>query len=39
MSVELWLAFVIASIALLAIPGPTVMLVVSYAMGHGRRTG
>lgn len=39
MSVELWLAFVFASAALLAIPGPTVMLVVSYALGHGRRTG
>jgi threonine/homoserine/homoserine lactone efflux protein len=39
MSVELWLAFAVASIALLAIPGPTVMLVVSYALGRGRQTG
>jgi threonine/homoserine/homoserine lactone efflux protein len=39
MSVELWLAFVFASMALLAIPGPTVMLVVSYALGRGRRSG
>lgn len=39
MSVELWLAFVVASIVLLAIPGPTVMLVVSYALGRGRHTG
>jgi threonine/homoserine/homoserine lactone efflux protein len=37
MSFEHWLAFVAASIVLLAIPGPTVLLVVSYALGHGRR--
>jgi threonine/homoserine/homoserine lactone efflux protein len=37
MSFEPWLAFVAASIVLLAIPGPTVLLVVSYALGHGRR--
>ncbi len=39
MSWELWIAFVIASSALLAVPGPTVMLVVSYALGRGRSTG
>jgi threonine/homoserine/homoserine lactone efflux protein len=39
MSLELWIAFVATSTALLAIPGPTVMLVVSYALGHGRDTG
>lgn len=39
MSFELWLAFAAASAALLAIPGPTVMLVVSYALGQGRATG
>ena len=39
MSFELWIAFVIASSALLAVPGPTVMLVVSYALGHGRMSG
>lgn len=37
MSVEIWLAFVAASAVLLAIPGPTVLLVISYALGHGRR--
>ena len=37
MSFEHWLAFVAASVVLLAIPGPTVLLVVSYALGHGRR--
>ncbi len=32
-----WLAFVGASAVLLAIPGPTVLLIVSYALGHGRK--
>lgn len=36
---EVWLAFALASAALLALPGPTVMLVVSYALGRGRSTG
>lgn len=36
MGIELWLAYAVACAALLAIPGPTVMLVVSYALGHGR---
>lgn len=39
MSIELWLTFVVASIVLLTIPGPTVTLVVSYALGRGRHTG
>lgn len=33
-----WLAFTAASLVLLAIPGPTVLLVISYALGHGRRS-
>ena len=37
MTVELWLAFAAASAVLLAIPGPTVLLVVAYALGQGRR--
>ena len=37
MSVDHWLAFVAASTVMLAIPGPTVLLVVSYALGYGRR--
>lgn len=37
MSLELWLAFTAASAVLLAIPGPTVLLVVSYALNHGNR--
>ncbi|WP_417513322.1 LysE family translocator [Minwuia sp.] len=39
MPLELWIAFALASAALLAIPGPTVMLVVSYALGRGRSSG
>jgi len=37
MSFEHWLAFTAATTILLIIPGPTVLLVVSYALGHGRR--
>jgi threonine/homoserine/homoserine lactone efflux protein len=37
MSLEHWLAFVAASAILLAIPGPTILLVISYAMSHGRK--
>lgn len=39
MSLELWIAFTVASLIILAIPGPTVMLVVSYALGQGRGSG
>jgi len=34
---EHWIAFLAAAAVLVAIPGPTVLLVVSYALGHGRR--
>ncbi|MEM9796883.1 MAG: LysE family translocator [Pseudomonadota bacterium] len=37
MSFETWAAFTAASLALLAIPGPTVLLVLSYALSQGRR--
>ncbi len=37
MDFQIWLAFVAASTALLLIPGPTVLLVLSYAMSQGRR--
>jgi threonine/homoserine/homoserine lactone efflux protein len=37
MSLETWFAFVLAASILLAIPGPTVTLVVGYALGVGRR--
>mgnify|MGYP003675839388 CR=1 FL=1 len=36
MSFDLWLTFVAASTALLLIPGPTVLLVLSYALSQGR---
>jgi threonine/homoserine/homoserine lactone efflux protein len=37
MSFEQWLAFTAASAVLLAIPGPTILLVISYALGHGKK--
>ena len=37
MPFDLWLAFAAASTALLIIPGPTLLLVLSYAMTQGRR--
>lgn len=38
MSIETWLAFAAASAVLLVIPGPTILLVISYALGRGMRT-
>lgn len=38
MALELWLGFVLASAALLIIPGPTVMVVVGRALSHGRQS-
>ena len=38
MSLEAWAAFAAASAVLLIIPGPTILLVVSYALGQGWRT-
>ena len=37
MLIDHWLTFVAASAILLVIPGPTILLVLSYALGHGRR--
>lgn len=37
MSFELWLSFAITSAVLVAMPGPTVMMVVSFALTKGRR--
>ena len=37
MSFEAWAAFTAASAVLLIIPGPTILLVVSYALGQGWR--
>ena len=38
MNLDLYLAFVVAATVMLLIPGPTIMLVVAYALGHGKRT-
>ena len=38
MPIEHWLAFATASAILVAIPGPTVLLVISYALAHGRKS-
>ena len=37
MPLDLWLAFAAASAILLAIPGPTILLVTAYAIGAGRK--
>lgn len=38
MTLELFFAYVIATLIVLAIPGPTIMLVVSYALTQGRKS-
>ena len=38
MTFEVYLAYVVACSILLFLPGPTILLVVSYAMTHGRRS-
>lgn len=37
-SLETWLAFVAAATVLIVMPGPTVTLVISYALTHGKRS-
>jgi len=37
MPLDLWLAFVAAAVVVLIIPGPTIALVIGYALGEGRR--
>lgn len=39
MTVELYLAFVVATIVLIAIPGPNVALIMANSIEHGRRYG
>ena len=39
MSIELYLTFVAASAALIAVPGPNVALIVANSVAHGRRYG
>lgn len=36
MSIEIWVAFFLASLVVLIIPGPTIILVISQAVAHGR---
>lgn len=36
-SIEIWVAFVLAAMIVLIIPGPTIILVISQAIAHGRR--
>lgn len=38
MTLELFSAYVVATLIVLAIPGPTIMLVVSYALTQGRKS-
>jgi threonine/homoserine/homoserine lactone efflux protein len=37
LAIDTWLAFVAASVVVLVIPGPTILMVVSYSLAHGRR--
>ncbi len=37
MAFQVWLAFVVTATVVLVIPGPTVALVIAYALGEGRR--
>lgn len=37
-SLEIWMAFVLAAEIILVIPGPTVLLVISQAIAHGRKS-
>ena len=38
MSIEIYIGFVLASTLILVIPGPTIILVVSQAIAHGKRS-
>jgi threonine/homoserine/homoserine lactone efflux protein len=38
MSIEIWIAFALAASVILIIPGPTIILVISHAITHGRRS-
>lgn len=38
MSLDLYLAYLLATTVLLVIPGPTILLVVGFAVSRGRRT-
>ena len=36
MTIEVWLAFCLASTVLLVIPGPTILMVIAYSLANGR---
>ncbi len=38
MTPEMWIAYVCATVLILIIPGPTIVLVISQAMAHGRKS-
>ena len=38
MSMEIWVAFVLTAMVVVIIPGPTIILVISQAIAHGRRS-
>ena len=38
MELEMYIAFVVAAMVILVIPGPTIILVISQAVAHGRRS-
>jgi threonine/homoserine/homoserine lactone efflux protein len=38
MPIEIWMTYIVAAEIILAIPGPTIILVVSQAITHGRRS-
>ena len=38
MNLEIWIPFALASALILIIPGPTIILVISQAVAHGRRS-
>ncbi len=37
MSLEVWITYIFATTLILIIPGPTIILVVSQAVTHGRK--
>lgn len=38
MSLEIWVTYIVATILILVLPGPTIILVVSQAISHGRKS-
>jgi len=36
-NIEIWVAFVLAALVVLVVPGPTIILVISQAIAHGRK--